>query len=53
MPNPLAFNFDECEFKKGNQDFMKRFNANMQKENSDQSPFMFRNFYYEKSVHDE
>ncbi|CAD8045285.1 unnamed protein product [Paramecium primaurelia] len=49
-PEPLKYNFDEEEFNKGDADFRKQYQTNMQKEyhNIDTANYVLKNFYYSR-----
>ncbi|CAD8055386.1 unnamed protein product [Paramecium primaurelia] len=49
-PYPLKYNFDEDEFNKGDAEFRKQFQINLQKEfqNVDDANYLLDNFYYSR-----
>ncbi|CAK73848.1 unnamed protein product (macronuclear) [Paramecium tetraurelia] len=49
-PEPLQYNFDEEEFNKGDVEFRKQYNANLQKEyyNDNFGNYILQNFYYSR-----
>ncbi|CAK62365.1 unnamed protein product (macronuclear) [Paramecium tetraurelia] len=49
-PEPLKYNFDEEEFSKGDSEFRKQYQTNMQKEfqNVDTANYVLKNFYYSR-----
>ncbi|CAD8051545.1 unnamed protein product [Paramecium primaurelia] len=50
QPEPLKYNFDEEEFNKGDAEFRKQYQTNMQKEfqNIDTANYVLKNFYYSR-----
>ncbi|CAD8064317.1 unnamed protein product [Paramecium primaurelia] len=49
-PEPLQYNFDEEEFNKGDAEFRKQYNINLQKEyyNENYGNYILQNFYYSR-----
>ncbi|CAD8071723.1 unnamed protein product [Paramecium sonneborni] len=49
-PEPLKYNFDEEEFNKGDAEFRKQYQINLQKEfqNIDTANYVLKNFYYSR-----